>query len=171
MLFLVEDMDTGRFFNQKELLQCSQLTRHQVETLRNNRMIEPTYNPLRYSLIDVIYCRLIYRLREIYTFHQLKIMVLSADRYGGDLLRKKYGVIKLVDGLINKLKLLDSCSDEVIYKLETSYCYYETKKMKDKFTENYLDVEWCYVDLEGIRIEVIDRAYRYGVTSIAEKFA
>ena len=164
-------MDTGRFFNQKELINCTQLTHHQIRTLRKSDLLDPKCKPLRYSLIDVFYCRMVYRLREIYSLQQLKRMILSADRYGGDLLRKKYGVIKLVDGLINKLELLDSCSDEVIYKLETSYCYYETKKMKDKFTENYLDVEWCYVDLEGIRIEVIDRAYRYGVTSIAEKFA
>lgn len=163
-------MDTGRFFNQKELIQCSQLTRHQIQTLRNNCMIDPTNNPLRYSLIDVIYCRLIYRLREIYTLYQLKVMILPADVYGGDLLRRNYGLIKQVDGVINKLELLDSCSDDVIEKLQNFYCFSETKKMKHKFTEDYFDVEWCYVDLEGIRVEVIDRAYSGGVTSLTEKF-
>lgn len=164
-------MDTGRFFNQKELIKCSQLTRNQIQTMRNYQMIEPSYNPLRYNLMDVVYCRLVYQLREIYSLQQLKRMIFSADKYGGDLLRRKYGVIKLVDGLINKLELLDSCPDEVIDKLENSYCFSEIKKMKDKFTDEYLDVESCYVDLEGIRVEVIDRAYRYGVTSLTEKFA
>ena len=164
-------MDTGRFFNQKELISCSQLTHHQIRTLRNSDLISPRCNPLRYSLIDVIYSRMVYQLREIYSLQQLKRMILSADIYGIDLLRKKYGVIKEVQGVIDKLELLDSCPDEVIGKLKKSYCFSETKKMKDKFTDYYYDVETCYIDLEGIRVEVIDRAYRYEVTSIAEKFA
>jgi len=170
-VLVIYGMDTGRFFNQKEVINCTQLTRHQLKTLESNGLIDPNYNPLRYSLKEVVYCRMLYRLREIYSLYQLKRMVLSVDKYGVDILTKKYGVIKQVDGIINQLELLDSCPDEVIDKLQKSYCFSETKKMKDKFTEDYLDVEWCYVDLEGIRVEVIDRGYRYGVTSLTEKFA
>ena len=94
-------------------------------------------------------------------------MILSASTYGGDLLTKKYGVIK---GL-NKLELLDSLSKENINKLDNSYYFREIKQFKEKFTDEYVDVECCYVDLEGIRVEVIDRAYSGGVTSLTEKFA
>ncbi len=160
-------MDTGRFFNQKEIKNCTELTRQQLRTLEIKRFIEPRRNPLRYSLIDVIYCRLFYQLREIYSFQQLKLMILPSYEYGGDLLTKKYGFIK---GL-NKLELLDSLSKENINKLEKSYYFREIKQFKDKFTDEYLDVECCYVDLEGIRVEVIDRAYSSGVTSLTEKFA
>ncbi len=164
-------MDTGKFFNQKEAMNCSQLTRQQLRTLEKSGLIQPLRNPLRYTLLDVIYSRLVYRLRGLYSLQQLKSTILPANKYGGDLLSKKYGIIKQVEGSINKLELLDSCSVEVIAKLQKSYCFYETKKMKDKFTEDYNDLESCYIDLEGIRIEVIDRAYSNEVTSLSEKFA
>ncbi|MGF1488293.1 MAG: hypothetical protein ACFBSE_14500 [Prochloraceae cyanobacterium] len=160
-------MDTGRYFSQKEVINCTQLTRQQLITLENKSFIRPRRNPLRYSLIDVIYCRLVYRLREIYSFQQLKLIVLPAYTYGDGLLKKKYGLIK---GL-NQLELLDSLSKENVSKLEKSYYFCEVKQFKEKFTDQYVDIEYCYVDLEGIRVEVIDRAYISGVTSLREKFA
>lgn len=164
-------MDTGRFFNQKEAINCTQLTRQQLRTLEKNGLIQPIRNPLRYTLVDIVYCRLIYRLREMYSLQQLKGMLLPADRYGGDLLLKKYGIIKWVKGFIQVMQLLDSLPEEIIKKLEKSYYYIESKQLKDKFIDEHFNVDSCYVDLQGIRVETIDFGYRYAVTSIAEKFA
>ena len=159
-------MDRGKYFSQLELIRCSGFSRDQVKLVEKNKYIEPLRNPVRYVLTDVIYCRMVFHLREIYSFQQLKKLILSTDTYGGDFLIKKYGLIK---GL-NELQLLDNLPLEIIDKLEKSYYFSETKQLKDKFSDRYIEVECCYIDLEGIRVEVIDRAYRYGITSMAEKF-
>ena len=164
-------MDTGRFFNQKEARNCTQLTRQQLRTLEKNGLIEPLRNPLRYTLVDVVYCRLIYRLRQVYSLYQLKEMLLPADRYGGALLVKKYAIIKEVKGSIFAMELLDTLPEEVVKKLEKSYYYIERKQLKDKFTNQDINVDSCYIDIQGIRVEIIDFGYRYEVTSLAEKFA
>lgn len=160
-------MDRGKYFSQLELISCSGLSRGQIKLIEKNKYIKPLLHPIRYLLVDVVYCRMIYHLREIYSFQQLKRFILSTDVYGGDLLTKRYGLIKG----FNELELLDNLPVEIIDKLEKSYYFRETKQLKDKFTDRYFEVECCYVDLEGIRVEVIDRAYRYGVSSIALKLA
>lgn len=160
-------MDRGKYFSQLELIRCSGLSRDQIKLIEKKKYIKPLRNPIRYVWIDVVYCRMVFHLREIYSFQQLKKLILSTESYGGDLLTKKYGLIK---GL-NQLELLDSLPVEIIDKLEKSYYYRETKQLKDKFGYRYIEVECCYLDLEGVRVEVIDRAYRNGVSSLAKKLA
>ncbi|MGL4880863.1 MAG: hypothetical protein ACRC8K_07330 [Waterburya sp.] len=160
-------MKTGKLFNQKQLLAISGLTRNQYRQLQKYNLLNNNTNPLRYSLSEVIYCRLIVKLREHYSLQKIRKFLYSCDTYLNNLVSLDYGVIEYKNDIAEELSMR-YFKPEIIKKIEEVYIYHEQKKIIDDCGELYINC--CYVNVKKIRKELIIRAKEYQLDSIEEKF-
>lgn len=162
-------MKTGQLFNQKQLIEVSGLSQGQIRQLHKYELLERPKHPVRFRLTEAIYCRLIFWLRQYYSFQQVRQFVRPCEEYFDNLISKNFGLIEFTDNIAIELDLISSLEDLVLEKLEDAYIYREVKQIEDKY-QGSIDVNCCYVNLEAIRTELIDRAYKYNLDSIEQKF-
>jgi hypothetical protein len=162
-------MKTGQLFNQKQLIDISGLSQGQIRQLHKYMLLDRPKNPVRFRLTEAIYCRLIYWLRQYYSFQQVKQFVYPCEKYFNDLILKKYGVIEFTNNIAIELDLTDNLENLIQKKLENTYIYREIRQIEDKY-QGSIDINICFVNLEAIRNELINRAYDYNLDSIEQKF-
>lgn len=162
-------MKTGQLFNQKQLIDVSGLSQGQIRQLHKYELLERPKHPVRFHLTEAIYCRLIFWLRQYYSFQQVRQFIHPCEDYLNNLISKNYGLIEFTDNIAIELDLTNNIDESIKEKLEDAYIYREVKQIEDKF-QGSIDVNCCYVNLQSIRNELIDRAYDYKLDSIEQKF-
>lgn len=160
-------MKTGQHFNQKQLLAISGLTRNQYRQLQKYDLLDNNTDPIRYSLSEVVYCRLIVKLREHYSLQKIRKFLYSCDSYLDHLVSLDYGVIEYTKDVAEELSM-KSLKPDIIKKLKGIYIYHEKKRISD--VHGYFDIDCCYINLKEIRKELLLRAKKYELDSIEEKF-
>jgi len=78
--------NSERPFNQRELILYSGLSQGQIKILQKHDLLESPEPLQRYTLVNIVYCRIVYRLRQFYSAQQIRNFLPHCDYFGKKLL-------------------------------------------------------------------------------------
>lgn len=151
---LLKTFDLLTSVSLKELILISGLTRGQVRYLFNRELLDRQKPPNKYHLSELIYCRIVYWLNQLYGLKKVTEFIRPRDMYLSNLVVKKYGVIEFTDDIAIELDLTDELEKEgLVEELNYKIFIAKTKEIPDKY-RGKINVNVCYLNIENIKTEV-----------------
>lgn len=140
-------------FTLKELLKITELEQHQIRFLFREELMIRLKPPDKYTLSDLIYCRLFYWLVQLYGKRAGKLLNPRLE-YLDWLTYRKYGEIKFTKMTSLEMTATDELEEpELAEELDRTIFLAGVKQVPDKY-QGHIEVNYCYFNLERIKEEV-----------------
>jgi len=161
-------MNTKKFFNQSQLLKLSGLTQTHLRVLKKYGLIEDRTSPVKHTLQELIYCRVVFLLKIEYSMQHIRELLKPCNDYDDNLITEDFALISLDEPI--KLTAVSLETPEYKAMVKNTFIVFDRKILfkKNGCVEK---INFICINLLDILTDLANRAIDLDIDRVDLKFA